>query len=70
MAIKSYREQLEAVQKAIEAAQTNQEFELEVAGNRRKHRKANLKDLYQREAFLIRMIQREEGGDVILGVPQ
>ncbi|SMF80753.1 hypothetical protein [Pseudobacteriovorax antillogorgiicola] len=68
--MKSYREQLEAVEKAIEAAEKNQEFEIEVGGNRRRHKKANLADLYKRETFLRRMVAREGGRDIILGVPE
>ena len=68
--MKTYREQLAAVQEAIEKAQDNQEFEYEVDGHRRRQKRAALSDLYKREAFLIRMITRESGADIIHGVPK
>ncbi len=67
--MKSLIEQLESVQKAIESAEKNQEYEWETKSSRRKHRKADLAVLYKREERLLALIAREERGSIIQGVP-
>ncbi|SMF81563.1 hypothetical protein [Pseudobacteriovorax antillogorgiicola] len=68
--MKTYREQLGSLQEAIAKAEQASEQDLEVNGNRRRKKSANLDSLYRREAFLIRMIEREDGGSIVLGVPK
>lgn len=64
----TYEEQLENVQKAIEAIELGgQEYSLEVSvtgGNSSKRgmTRADLGRLYKREAFLRKMIDRQQGG--------
>jgi len=58
VAIKSYEEQLEEVQKAISAVMNGQEYQL----GRMRMRKADLQFLHQREIYLRAMIEREKHG--------
>jgi hypothetical protein len=68
--MKTYREQLDSVQRAIEAIESGgQEFDLEVNMNRRSVKRGDLKELYRREAFLRRMVSREGGSDIEFVVP-
>jgi hypothetical protein len=61
--LKTLEEQLESVQKAIENAETHgQEAEIEVNGNRRDIKRANVRELYRREAQLKMAIKRRNGG--------
>jgi hypothetical protein len=58
-------EQLESVQKAIQAVETGgQETYVEVNQNRRDIVRAKLKDLYEREAKLKMAIRRQNGGAI------
>jgi hypothetical protein len=69
--MKTYREQLDSVQKAIEAIETSgQEADLEVNLNRRSIKRGDLKELYRREAFLRRMVEREDGLGTSIVVPE
>ncbi len=69
--MKSYRQQLESVQRAIETIEAGgQEIDLEVNLNRRSIRRGDLKELYRREAFLRRMVEREEGLGPYIVVPE
>lgn len=71
MPVKTYAEQLEAVQTAIaDIEKKNQSY---TTGEGRSVTKATLRDLYDREKYLRRMVAREAaGGGVIVryGVPQ
>jgi hypothetical protein len=58
MTIKSYTEQLESVQAAIEAVEAGQEYTI---GNRT-WRGADLKTLYDREQRLMPLVARENNG--------
>jgi hypothetical protein len=61
--LKTLEEQLESVQKAIENAEAHgQEAEIEVNGNRRDIKRANVRELYRREAQLKMAIKRRNGG--------
>jgi len=63
MAIESYTQQLERVQAAIAAIESGeQSFEI----NGRTVRRADLKTLYDREAYLRRMVEREKRGGIRL----
>lgn len=63
MAIESYAQQLERVQAAIAAIESGeQSFEI----NGRVVRRADLKTLYDREAYLRRMVEREKRGGIRL----
>ena len=64
------RKQLENVQKAIEAIEIRgQEYTIDVNGNKRALTRADLKALYQREQYLLRLIRRQQGNDIKWGVP-
>jgi hypothetical protein len=61
MAAKTYQEQLEAVQKAIEAVEAGaQSYSLDNMHITR----GNLKDLYDREKYLRMMAAREKRGGI------
>ncbi len=64
--MKTYSEQLIEVQRAISEIETNGfETELEVNGNRRRVKRADLATLYKRESWLKKMIDRESGAGTI-----
>ncbi len=61
--MQTLEQQLESVQKAIENVESHgQEAEIEVNGNRRDITRANVRELYRREAQLKMAIKRRDGG--------
>ena len=68
---KSYDEQLDDVQQAIHEIETHGiETEIEVNGNRRRVKRSDLRTLYQREAFLLRMAERERRSSITYIIPR
>jgi hypothetical protein len=58
--VKSYTDQLTDVQNAIHEIETKgAETEIEVNGNRRRVKRGDLGMLYKREAYLLRLVERE-----------
>jgi hypothetical protein len=74
--MKTNSEQLEDVRQAIAHIETGaQEYELEVSTSggsksRRRLRRADLKTLYEREAYLSSLVERESGYGTYIGVPK
>ena len=66
-----YKDMLARVRQAIMGIETEgQAVDLEMDGVSEKMTRANLATLYKREAYLLRMVEREErGGAIIYGVP-
>jgi hypothetical protein len=64
-------EQLKSVQQAIARIEENgQEIDIEVNQNRRRISRADLRDLYQREAQLKLAITRRMGGGLVNAIPR
>ncbi len=64
-------EQLKSVQQAIARIEENgQEIDIEVNQNRRRVSRADLRDLYHREAQLKLVITRRMGGGTIDAIPR
>ncbi len=61
--LQTLEQQLESVQKAIENVESQgQEAQIEVNGNKRDITRANVQELYRREAQLKMAIKRRNGG--------
>lgn len=71
MAIKTYEQQLEEVQAAIEKAENAQLYEINTGGISRSITRATIFRLYEREKYLRRMVDREKSGGIPVkyGVP-
>ncbi len=64
-------EQLKSVQQTIARIEENgQEIDIEVNQNRRRVSRADLRDLYRREAQLKLVITRRMGGGTIDAIPR
>ncbi len=64
-------EQLKSVQQAIARIEENgQEIDIEVNQNRRRVSRADLRDLYRREANLKLAITRRMGGGLVDAIPR
>jgi methylphosphotriester-DNA--protein-cysteine methyltransferase len=64
--MRTLEEQLESVQKAIEAIEGGgQELDVEVNQNRRRVSRADLRELYKRETQLKMAIKRKNGGGTL-----
>jgi hypothetical protein len=64
-------EQLKSVQRAIARIEdSGQEIDIEVNQNRRRISRADLRDLYQREAQLKLAITRRMGGGTVDAIPR